>query len=172
MTLQWRHNEHGGVSNHQPHGCLLNRLFKRKSKKTSKPCYTGLCAGNSPETGEFPAQRASNAENISIWSRHHGGCTGYWYHTWWKTMICLPRQYHAGLMTQAATAAIHVHYDVIKWKYFSRYYPFVRGIHRWPSQRDSNADIWCFLICAWTDDWVNNRMPVIWDAVALIMTSL
>ena len=32
---------------------------------------TGLCAGNSPVTGEFPAQRASNAENVSIWWRHH-----------------------------------------------------------------------------------------------------
>ena len=26
---------------------------------------------NSPETGEFPAQMASNAENVSIWWRHH-----------------------------------------------------------------------------------------------------
>ena len=32
---------------------------------------TGLCAGNSPVTGEFPAQRASNAETISTWGRHH-----------------------------------------------------------------------------------------------------
>ena len=69
--LQWRHNGHNGVSNHQPHDCLLNRLFRRRSKKTSKLCVTGLCAGNSPVTGEFPAQMASNAENISIWWRHH-----------------------------------------------------------------------------------------------------
>ena len=32
---------------------------------------TGLCAGNSPGTGEFPAQMASYAENVSIWWRHH-----------------------------------------------------------------------------------------------------
>ena len=57
---------------HQPHGCLLNRLFRRKSKKTSKLRVTGLCAGNSPGTGEFPAQMASYAENVSIWWRHHG----------------------------------------------------------------------------------------------------
>ena len=44
FTLQWRHN---GL------------------------CVTGLCAGNSPRTGEFPAQGASNAENVSIWWRHH-----------------------------------------------------------------------------------------------------
>ena len=70
-TLHWRHNEHDGVSNHQPHDSLLNRLFRRRSKKTSKLRVTGLCAGNSPVTGEFPALRASNAENVSIWWRHH-----------------------------------------------------------------------------------------------------
>ena len=51
---------------------LLNRLFRRRSKKTSKLRVTGLCAGNSTVTGEFPAQMASNAENVSIWWRHHG----------------------------------------------------------------------------------------------------
>ena len=70
-TLRWRHNDHAGVSNHQPPGCLLNRLFRRKSKKTSKLRVTGLCAGNSPGTGEFSAQMASYAENVSIWWRHH-----------------------------------------------------------------------------------------------------
>ena len=69
--LRWRHNGHDGVSNHQPHHCLLNRLFGCRSKKTSKLRVTGLCAGNSPGTGEFPAQMASNAENVSIWWRHH-----------------------------------------------------------------------------------------------------
>ena len=34
-TLRWRHNGCGSVSNHQPHHCLLNRLFRRRSKKTS-----------------------------------------------------------------------------------------------------------------------------------------
>ena len=65
-SLQWRHNGRDGVSNHQPHDCLLNRLFRRRSKKTSKLRVTGFCEGNSPVAGEFPAQRASNAENVSI----------------------------------------------------------------------------------------------------------
>ena len=60
-----------GVSNHQPSDCLLNRLFRRSSKKTSKLRVTGLCAGNSPVTGEFPTQRASGMGNVSIWWRHH-----------------------------------------------------------------------------------------------------
>ena len=47
-TLRWRHNWRDSVSNHQPHGCLLQRLFRRRSKKTSKLRVTGFCAGNSP----------------------------------------------------------------------------------------------------------------------------
>ena len=73
--LQWRHNGRDSVSNHQPCDCLLNRLFRRRSKKTSKLRVSGLCVGNSPGTGEFPAQMASNAENVSIWWRHHAS----WY---------------------------------------------------------------------------------------------
>ena len=69
--LYWRHNDHDGVSNHQPHGCLLSPLFRRRSKKTSKLRVTGLCAGKFTGTGKFPAQRANNAENVSIWWRHH-----------------------------------------------------------------------------------------------------
>ena len=70
-TLLWRHNRRDGISNHQPHGCLLNRSFRRRSKKTSKLRVTGLCAGNSPMTAECPAQMASNAEKVSIWWRHN-----------------------------------------------------------------------------------------------------
>ena len=70
-TLLWRHNDRDGISNHQPHHCLPNRLFRRRSKKTSKLRITGLCVGNSPVTSEFPAQRASDAEKVSIWWCHH-----------------------------------------------------------------------------------------------------
>ena len=47
-TLLWRHNGLDSVSNHQPYDCLLKRLFRRRSKKTSKLRVTGLCEGNSP----------------------------------------------------------------------------------------------------------------------------
>ena len=43
---------------------------RRRSKETSKFRVTELCVGNSPETGEFPTHRASNAENVSIWWRY------------------------------------------------------------------------------------------------------
>ena len=70
-SLPWRHNGCDGVSNHQPHDCLLNRLFGRRSKKTSKLRVTGLCAGNSPVAGEFSHKMPNNAERVSIWWRHH-----------------------------------------------------------------------------------------------------
>ena len=70
-TLQRRHNRRHCISNHQLHDCLLNRSFRRRPKKTPKFRITGLCEGNSPVTGEFPAQKASNAENVSISWRHH-----------------------------------------------------------------------------------------------------
>ena len=77
-------NERDGVSNHQPYDCLLNGLFRRRSMKSSKLRVTGLCAGagNSPVTGEFPAQMASNADNVSIWWRHHVG---------WRSYTCRPQ---------------------------------------------------------------------------------
>ena len=40
-------------------------------KKPSKAPRRGFCAGSSPVSCEVPAQRASNAENVSIWWRHH-----------------------------------------------------------------------------------------------------
>ena len=74
-TLQWRLNKRDGVSNHQPHDCLLNFLFKAQIIETSKLRVTGLCEGNSPVTGEFPTQWVSNAENVSLgWHHHALGC--------------------------------------------------------------------------------------------------
>ena len=72
MALQWCHNERDDVSNHHPQDCLLNRLFKAQIKESIKaPRHWPLC-------GEFtgdrwiPHTKASNAENVSIWWRHHG----------------------------------------------------------------------------------------------------
>ena len=91
QSSQWRHNGHDGVSNHQPHDCLLNHLFRRRSKKTSKFRVTGLCEGNSPVTGEFPAKMDSNAENVSIWWRHHDAANyivTMIYNSLWSRISC------------------------------------------------------------------------------------
>ena len=70
LPLQWRHNGRNGVSNQQPYDCLLNHSFRCKLKK-SKLRVTGLCAVNSPVTGQFPAEMASNTENVSLGWRNH-----------------------------------------------------------------------------------------------------
>ena len=71
LSLQWRHDERDGVSNYRRLDCLPDRLFRPRSKKTSKLRAVGLCEGNSPVTGDFPKQRTSNAENVSSWWRQH-----------------------------------------------------------------------------------------------------
>ena len=71
-SLKWRHNGGDGVSNHQPHDCLLNRLFYRDQRKHRSSASLAFVLGNSPVTSEFPAQMASTEENVSIWWRHHG----------------------------------------------------------------------------------------------------
>ena len=83
-TLQWRHNGRDSISNHQPHGCLLNRLFRRRSKKTSKLRVTGLLCG------EFTGDRWIPRTNGQL----RGNCfhliTSSWtesrYNTIWRNM--------------------------------------------------------------------------------------
>ena len=69
--LLWRHN---GVMASQITSLMIvySIFIQAQIKETSKLCVTGLCAGNSPVTGDFYAQMASNAENVSISWRHHG----------------------------------------------------------------------------------------------------
>ena len=75
--LQWRHKELDGVGNHRRLYCLLNRLFRLKSKKTSKLRLTGLCEGTpsvtvvSPYKGTvmqnmFPFDDAMMTESCSL----------------------------------------------------------------------------------------------------------
>ena len=71
VPLQWRHNERNGVLNHRRLHYLLICWFRRRAKKTSKLRVPGLCAENSPVTGEFPTQKANNAQNVFISWRHH-----------------------------------------------------------------------------------------------------
>ena len=70
-TLQWRHNERESQITSLTIVYSTVLFSRHWSKKTSKLRVTGLCAENSPVTGEFPEQMASNAENVSIRWRHH-----------------------------------------------------------------------------------------------------
>ena len=60
---------------------VYSTVHSGADKKTSKLRVIGLCEGNSPVTGEFPAQMASDAESISkrdAWKQ--------WSHTW--ALVC------------------------------------------------------------------------------------
>ena len=68
--------------------------------------------------------------------------------------------------------AAYKHNDVIKWKHFPRYWPFVQGIHRSPVNSPHKGQwrrvLMFSFICAWINGWVS---LVIWDAIVLIMMS-
>ena len=65
-----------GVMASQITSLTINRWYRHRPKETSQLRVTGLCAGNSPVTGEFPVQMASYAENVSVWWRRHADSSG------------------------------------------------------------------------------------------------
>ena len=87
-SLQWRHNERDGVSNHRHLDCLFNCVFRRRSKKTSKLRVTGPLWGEFTGDWWIPVQGASNAENVSIWWRHHVVDHGMWSKRLNTAIIC------------------------------------------------------------------------------------
>ena len=102
-SLQWRHNQRDGVSNHRRLDCSLNRLLRRRSKKELKLRVTGFCEGNSLVNG-FPAQRVSKARDVSIWWRHHA------------IFICPRRLEHSSSSKKVwNTLILHCQYHVCWW---------------------------------------------------------
>ena len=84
------------------------------------------------------------------WCGYIHVCTYIWIHTYIQVFI-LPHSFLPHFL----------HGNVIKWKYFPRYWPFVRGIHRSPVNSAHKGQwrgtLMFLLICAWINGWVNNR---------------
>ena len=81
-SLRWRHNERDSVSNHQPHDCLLNRIFRRRSKEIIKaPRHWPLC-------GEFTGDRWIPRTNDQLRGKCFHLMTSSW---WWIYVITAPR---------------------------------------------------------------------------------
>ena len=104
VPLQWRHNERGGVSNHQRLDCSLNRLIKENIKA---PRYWPLYVWNSPVTSEFSAhwgpvtRKMLPFDDVIMFVMHiqiHSNCTWKW--------------------------------DAMTSKRFRRYWHFLMGMHR------------------------------------------
>ena len=156
-SLHWRHNDHDRVSNHQPHGCLLNRLFRRRSKKTSKLRVTGLCVGNSPGPVNSPHKGPVTRKMFSfddvimmmsdiryIWRTavHTAPHESTWERAWW--------QLHPLTMMTSPDGNIFRVTGSLCGEFTG---------HRWiPRTKASDAKLWSFLWSApWINGWVNNR---------------
>ena len=206
-SLRWRHSGRNCVSNHQPHDCLLNRLFRHRSKKSSKLRVTGLCAGNSPGPVNSPhkgpvtrkifpfddviiIQITLSVRNLFqfLWSYSLAEFVLMSYLInlickkcmSWYMLLVSDTLLNVRFQEQSTLNRFKVqrygflwfriifvdqmmsfHDDVIKWKHFPRYWPFVRGIHRSlvnsPHKSQWRGALMFSLICAWINGWVNNR---------------
>ena len=85
--LRWRHNGCDSVSNHQPYDCLLNRLFRRRSKKTSKLRVTGLCAGIHRGPVNFPHKWPVTRKMFPFDDVIIQNWLGKWLVVWWNQAI-------------------------------------------------------------------------------------
>ena len=140
-----------------------------------------ICAGNSPVAGEFPAQRPGTRIfdiffDLRLNKRLSKQRRGCWFE---KLLRLLWRHRNVNLMAEVwdvyyayffadedhvitdPYSPLIVSNDVIKWKHFPCYWPFVRGIHRSPVNSPHKGQ-WCgvlifSLICAWMNGWVNKR---------------
>ena len=147
-SLWWRHK---GIIGSQVSGLstVCSKACSNWHQRTSEPA---LCEGNPSVTGGFPSQRASDEASLTTPWCHHN-------------FRSLPSRvlYHCYIVSKPTPATEYgiKHDDVIKWKYFPRYRPFVRGIRRSPVDSHQKGQ-WCgalkfSLICAWTNGWANNR---------------
>ena len=114
--------------------------------------------GYSPASFIIPQHRNGTGSVVQILLHCRSVNTLYW-------KIIKSPQFGVTLYFQsvsaAASAASTMHDDVIKWKHFLRYLPFVWGIHHWPVNSPHKGQ-WCgalmfSLCCAWINSWVNNR---------------
>ena len=114
--LRWRHNERAGVSNHQPHDYLLNRVFRRRSKKISKLRVTGRgihrVPVNSPHKWPVTRKMYPFDDVIMLKVSAHSNS--------WATRI----------MWESFQRCNAYHGDVMAWKRFLHYWPFVKEIHQ------------------------------------------
>ena len=104
-----------------------------------------------------PFVQADSNNMSNLWLQTH--CAGHQrmiYHTRARNMGHVSRSLH-----HYANLKIHIHDDVIKWKHFPRYWPFVRGIHRSPVNSSHKGQwrgaLMFSLICTRINGWVNNR---------------
>ena len=110
-----------------------------------------------PCGGGFPSQRVSNVESVSMPCRQHD----YDYKLWFRApYVWLHSDRVRSHVRCVRNPHGLLHDDVIKWKHFPRYWPFVRGIHRSPVNSPHKGQwrgaLMFTLICVRINGWVNN----------------
>ena len=129
------------VSHHRLLDFSFKNLFWQSETKHQSSSLLALCEGNSTVTGGFSSQMASNADIVSMGS-------------WGLTP-------HINYFSSSSSHDSTRHDDVIKWKHFPRYWPFVRGIYRSPVNSPHKGQwrgaLMFTFICARINGWVNNR---------------
>ena len=127
-----------------------------------------IWAGNSPVPGEFPAQRPVTRSfdvffDLRLNKRLSKQSWGWWFETplhslWRHCNVAINSEWWEGWWWWWDGM---IHDDVIKWKHFPRYWPFVRGIHRSPVNSPCEGQwrgaLMFPMICVWINCWVNNR---------------
>ena len=93
--------------------------------------------------------------------------TNFYLLLWFHIYICVYIYVWLSLPANGPTCYRHQqpqcwwHDDVIKWKYFLHFWPFVWGIHRSPVNSPHKGQwrraLMFSLICAWINGWVNKR---------------
>ena len=136
-----------------------------------------LYAGNSPVTGEFPSQRPVTRSfgvffDLCLNKRLSKQSRGWWFETpsrspWRHCNVGPTRWVDRSDKKNSTNRGAYLsgrsshHDDVIKWKYFPRYWPFVRKIHRAPVNSPRKGQwrgaLMLSLICYRINGWVNNR---------------
>ena len=131
--------KHISLTSHHRHlDCLFNRLFTWQQINQQSSALLALC--------EDFLHKGHVTRNVAM-SRHHHEIYGLF-----KGLKCV---------SALIDTHLYCHDDVIKWKHFPRYWPFVREIHRSPVNSPHKGQwrgaLMFSLICVWINGWVNNR---------------
>ena len=126
---------------------VYSTAYWRQIKETIKAPRIWTLWGGVTVTGEYPAQRASMAKMFPSYRQ-----------TSYKAAYM---HMHINKYTVTNSVKRSWHDDVIKWKHFLRYWPFVREIHR-SSVNSLHKAQWhealmFSLICTWITRLANNR---------------
>ena len=159
-------------------------------KKTSNQCITDTFYEGNQFISGFSSQRVNNAESVSRSWRHDlesASCgtvesDGRLFHVIYM-QYTISHEICAWFCCALFCYGYHTSSQMIHgtwWRHqmetFSRYWPFVRGIHRSPVHSPHKGQwrgaLIFSLICAWKTPEQTLELPVIWDAMALIVTSL